>query len=285
MALIICWPFVGETGPPSPAHGEEESAENATAVRHRPSRVERLLGPAASLLSEPRTVIDRAESSYVPKLRALVSCRPDQGDTQETSHSPLIVSMPATPGRRSLPGAQAEADHLLTLFPGATHLTGSTATRDAVFTALRSHTWFHFALHGVTDARTPTDGGLELADGRLSIRDLSEQCLPDARFAFLSACATYRGSPTIPDEAVTFGGALLIAGCENVIATLWPVWDDHAIDIMRCLYAHIVTVEGGIACIYPQNSARELRQAARALRDAHPDEPERWAAFVHSTSA
>jgi surface antigen len=232
----------------------------------------------------PRSVIDRAESSYIPKLRVLASRHLGRASAQETSQRPLIVSMPATPGRRPLPGAQAEANHLLTLFPGATHLTGPAATRDAVLIALRLHTWVHFALHGVTDIRTPTDGGLELSDGRLTIRDLSEQRLPDARFAFLSACATYQGSPAIPDEAVTFGGALLIAGCENVVATLWPVRDDHATDIMRRLYGHIVAVEEGTDCLYPQGSARALRETARALRDAYPGQPDRWAAFIHTAS-
>ena len=33
-----------------------------------------------------------------------------------------------------------------------------------------SHCWFHFAVHGMTDDHTPVDGGLELADGRLTIR-------------------------------------------------------------------------------------------------------------------
>jgi CHAT domain-containing protein len=192
--------------------------------------------------------------------------------------------MPTTPGRRPLPGAQAEADQLLAIFPAATHLTGPAATRDAVLAALSSHGWFHFSLHGVTDNRTPTDGGLELADGRLTIRDLSEQRLPTARFAFLSACATYQGSPNIPDEAITFGGAFLIAGCENVVATLWPVRDNHATDIVHRLYDQIVTVDGGTARLRPGDSGRALRAAARSLRDAHPDQPERWAAFVHTAS-
>jgi len=232
----------------------------------------------------PRTVIDHAESSYIPKLRVLASPHQNGGDTQQAAQRPLIVSMPATPGGRPLPGAQAEADHLFGLFPEATHLTGSAATRDAVLTALRSHTWFHFALHGLTDDRTPTAGGLELYDGRLTIRDLSEQRLPEARFAFLSACATYQGSSTIPDEAVTFGGALLVAGCENVVATLWPVWDDHATDMMQRLYGHIVAMEDGIACLQPHATAQALRETARALRDCHPDQPDRWAAFVHTAS-
>jgi len=235
-------------------------------------------------LSAPRTVIDRAESVYIPKLRALASPQPDLAVSQETRQPPLIVSMPITPGQRPLPRAEDEAGYLLGIFPDAVHLTGRGATRDAVLAEMGSHCWFHFAVHGVTDDRTPVDAGLELTDGRLTIRELAERRLPDARFAYLSACATYQGSPAIPDEAVTVGTALCIAGCQNVIAALWPVADDHAADFARRMYGYLVTVEEGMPVLHPERSAYALRETARSLRDTHPDQPERWAAFVCATS-
>ena len=147
-----------------------------------------------------------------------------------------------------------------------------------------SHCWFHFAVHGVTDDHTPVDAGLELTDGRLTIRELAERRLPDAEFAYLSACATYQGSPTIPDEAVTVGTALCIAGCQHVIAALWPVADEHTADFARRMYDHLVTSEERTPVLHPENSAHALRETARALRDAHPDQPERWAPFVCASS-
>lgn len=237
-----------------------------------------------SSASVPRTVIDRIESVYIPKLRALAPPQPDLAVSQETRQPPLIVSMPTTPGRRPPPRAQDEASHLLGIFPDAVHLTGRAATRDAVLAEMGSHCWFHFAVHGVTDDRTPVDGGLELTNGRLTIRELAERRLPDARFAYLSACATYQGSPAIPDEAVTVGTALCTAGCQHVIAALWPVADDHTADFARRMYDHLVTFEQGMPVLHPENSAHALRETACALRDAHPDQPERWAAFVCATS-
>lgn len=232
----------------------------------------------------PRTVIDRTESVYIAKLRALAPHWPDQAVSQETSQPPLIVSMPTTPGWPPLGNAEAEADHLLSIFPGAAHLSDGAATRDAVLAGMGSHCWFHFAVHGVTNDRTPVDGGLQLSDGRLTIRELAERRLPDARFTYLSACATYQGSPAIPDEAVTVGTALCIAGCQNVIAALWPVADDHTADFARRMYEHLVTAGEGIPVLHPENSARALRETACALRNAQPDQPERWAAFVCATS-
>ncbi len=94
--------------------------------------------------------------------------------------------------------AKAEADELLSLFPTAVHLSEAAATCDAVLAEMGSHCWFHFAVHGVTDGHTPVGGGLQLTNGRLTIRDLAQRRLSDARFAYLSACETYQDSPAIP---------------------------------------------------------------------------------------
>ena len=236
--------------------------------------------------SPPRTVIDRVESSYIPKLRVLSWRFPD-GDRPgptEGGERPLVVSMPTTPGLPALPGAQDEADFLLALFPDGSHLSATAATRDAVLSALTSHTWYHFSVHGVADEHTPTNGGLVLPDDRLTIRDISEMRIVGARFTFLSACGTYRGARMIPDEVVTLGGAFLLAGCSDVVATLWPVQDNYTTEITKRLYGQLVTVEGRATRFNPTDSAKGLRAVARALRDAHPDHPEHWAAFVHITS-
>ena len=229
------------------------------------------------------TVIDRTESAYIPKLRALAPHRPGHIVSDE-SRPPLIVSMPTTPGMRPLPNAKIEADRLAGIFPGAVHLSDGAATHDAVLAEMGSHCWFHFAVHGVPDTNTPVDSGLELADGRLTIRDLIRRRLPEARFAYLSACATYQGAPTIPDEAVTVGTALCIADCQNVIAALWPVADNYTADFANRVYDHLITHENETPILRPEKSAYALRETARAIRDAYPDQPERWAAFVYATS-
>jgi len=128
------------------------------------------------------------------------------------------------------PAAQrrGKVGYLVGLFPTAVPLSGTAATRDAVVAGMGSRCWYHFAVHGVTDDHTSVDCGLQLTDGRLTIRDLARGRLPIARFAYLSACAAHQGSPVIPDEAVTVGTAMCTAGCQNVIAALWRVADDHA---------------------------------------------------------
>ena len=234
--------------------------------------------------SAPAAVIDCAESVYIPKLHALAPDHPGQEDAQQTSQPPLVVAMHNTPDRRSLPGAQQEADYLRTVFPSATYLSDQAATRDAVLAAMDTHIWFHFAGHGITDEQAPVEGGLELADGRLTIQDLARHRLRNARFAYLSACATYQGSPSIPDEAVTIGTALCVAGCHTVIATLWPVSDTNTADFSLRMYQGLISVDTQTPVIHPESSAHAVRVTARALRDAQPDHSEQWAPFICTAS-
>ena len=169
-------------------------------------------------------------------------------------------------------------------FPGAAHLTGPDATVEAVLAGMTAHSWFHFSAHGTTDEHTPVNGGIELADGRLTIRELLERRLPGARFAFLSACSTHHGSAAIPDETVTTAAALCIAGCEYVVATLWPVADDHAVDFAARLYGELVTAGNGTPALHPEGTPRVMREVCLAVRNAYPQHPERWVPFASAGS-
>ena len=71
---------------------------------------------------------------------------------------------------------------------------------------------------------------------------------------------------------------------QNVIAALWPVSDEHTADFSHRIYDHLLTASGGTPVLHPENTAHALRQTARAIRDAQPENPERWAAFVCATT-
>lgn len=232
----------------------------------------------------PQAVIDRAESVYIARLRALAPADPDGPATDEVTSPPLIVSMPETPGQKSLPGAAEEAENLMRAFPGAAHLTGPAATRDAVLAGMTAHSWFHLSAHGTTDEHTPVNGGIELGDGRLTIRDLLERRLPGARLAFLSACSTHHGSAAIPDEAVTTATALCIAGCGHVVATLWPVADDHAVEFAARIYEELISIGSGTPALCPEETPRVMREVSCTLRDTHLGHPERWVPFASTSS-
>jgi hypothetical protein len=232
---------------------------------------------------ERRTVMDRAVSSYIPKLRVMMHSRDHDitGQTQPDTDGLLIVSMPVTPGHPDLPNAAAEAEYLLQTFPNATHLSAATATVKAVIAALQTHSRVHFSVHGVIDTITPLDSGLELHDGRLTIRHLSTLRLRRAEWVFLSACSTYQGAPGIPDEGITLGTAFQNAGFGQVIATLWPISDSHSLPIVRGIYDHVIS--HGVRVRQTWNDAAQtLRDSAREIRNQNPDQPYTWAPFIHT---
>jgi tetratricopeptide (TPR) repeat protein len=232
---------------------------------------------------ESTTVIDLAASSYIPKLRGMTPGGRNHttGPALQDANDLLIVSMPMTPGHPDLPNAAAEAEYLLQTFPSATHLSATTATVDAVIAALSTHPKVHFSVHGVTNTTTPLDSGLELDDGRLTIRQLSTLHLRHAEWVFLSACSTYQGAPGIPDEGITLGTTFQNVGFGQVIATLWPISDNHSLAMVAGIYDR-VTSRGVIVQEPWDDGAYALRDTAREIRDQHPDQPYMWAPFIHT---
>ncbi|GAB2813970.1 CHAT domain-containing protein [Lentzea nigeriaca] len=220
----------------------------------------------------PVSVIDRVVSSYTPTVRALQAV-PNRLVSPEPRT--LIVSVTA-PGHPELPSSGRERDLLVGLFPGDRHtlLEGASATREAVLRELAGHDWVHLSCHGHQDLDNPSNGGLALFDGALSIADVNSQ---EADLVFLSACQTATTGVRLTDEMMTLASAMRYGGTSHVIATLWTVYDTIAADVAELVYEHLArngspdSREAGVA----------LHQAVRALRERHPGNPSVWTPFVH----
>ncbi len=229
-----------------------------------------------------RTVLDRVVSSYTPTLRALARAR--KADPPATADRRLLaVSVPETPpgaaGLSPLPGARAEAEFLERALPGAHTLRVGEAATHAVVTAdLRTHAYAHFACHGAQDVHDPSTGALHLWDKPLTVLDVAELDLAHAELAYLSACHTAVGGTTLPDEAIHLAAALQLAGYRHVIATLWTVTDRTAVDVATSVYTALVNGSG----LDLVDTAHVLHRTVRALRDADPRDPTRWAPYIHS---
>ena len=186
--------------------------------------------------------------------------------------------MPHTPGASDLPGAQAEAAGLQRRFPGqVTVLTGPQATHDAVLAALPAARWAHFACHGSSDLTNPSASRLLLADHQqrpLTVVDVARLRLDDAGLAFLSACSTARPGGRLADEAIHLASAFQLAGYRQVIATLWPIGDQHAVDVAADIYTTLTTTAG--------DAAGAAHAATRRFRRRWPDTPSVWASHIHS---
>ncbi|MFD6586623.1 CHAT domain-containing protein [Streptomyces anulatus] len=224
-------------------------------------------------------LLDRVVSSTTPTIRALGHARAGRRDERNEPRM-LVVAMPHTPDAPDLPGAQAEADHLAALLPGATVLVGADATRDAVLDALPASGWAHFACHGYSDPDNPSDSHLALHDhdrAPFRVLDLSRLRLRNAEFAFLSACDTARTTARLSDEAIHPSAAFQIAGFSQVVGTLWRVDDAVAPAFSRQIYDELIADRSGALC-----ASAAVHRTVRRLRTTYPNLPSVWAAHVHA---
>ncbi|MFE7806066.1 CHAT domain-containing protein [Streptomyces sp. NPDC057430] len=224
------------------------------------------------------SVMDRVVSSYTPTLRALDRAR-QAPSAAVAPPAPLIVTLADTPGAPSLPGASQEAKLLRKLFPAHLELAGPAATVDAVRRALPAHPWVHFSCHGVSEPDRPSESGLILHDGRLTVRDAAEQRPREAVLAVLSACSTSQGGLTLPDESVQLASSFQLAGYPHVIGTLWPVADKVATRLTEELYT---ALDDDLARGRPIDPATALHRPVRELRRRLARAPHLWAAHIHT---
>ncbi|MFV2085583.1 CHAT domain-containing protein [Micromonospora sp. LOL_021] len=224
----------------------------------------------------PRTVIDRVVSSYTPTLRVLREAAEARRDGP-TDPRMLVVGLPHTPGQPPLRNVAREQAVLRRLLPGScTFLDDGQATRAAVLDQLPWHSWAHFACHGDQNLQRPSDGGLLLHDGALTVTDLSQQ-QHQGEFAFLSACKTAVGGVNLPDEAITLTAALHYTGYRHVIGTLWSVLDATAADVAEAVYTALA-VDGRLDA---DRSAYALHDAVHQVRAAGAPMAA-WSPFTHT---
>ncbi|GAA2717012.1 MULTISPECIES: CHAT domain-containing protein [Streptomyces] len=224
-------------------------------------------------------VLDRAVSSYTPTLRALARARGRAGGGARPRPAPLVVALPETPGAAPLPGASREAQLVGVLFPEARRLEGAAATVQAVGRALPDHPWVHFSCHGVSELLSPSESGLILHDGRLTVAAAAAQRPLSPELAVLSACSTSRGGIDLADEAVQLASAFQLAGYRHVIGTLWPVSDALATRLTGEFYAALAEDAAAGRAI---DAALALHHPVRRLRDRYPRAPHLWAAHIHT---
>ncbi|WP_131803643.1 CHAT domain-containing protein, partial [Pseudofrankia sp. EUN1h] len=227
----------------------------------------------------PATVLDRVIPSYTPTIRALAHTR-HTGRPRADSRVALredgrlvAVAMPHTPDAPDLPGALAETSALQARFPGQVDvLTGPEATRQTVLDRLPAGRWAHFACHGAAELADPSTSRLLLADQPLTVLDVARLQLHDAELAFLSACSTAMPGSRLTDEAIHLASAFQLAGYRHVIAALWPIGDQHAVNIAHDIYTTLT--DSG-------DTAAAVHTAARGSRSLWARMPAVWASHIH----
>ena len=233
----------------------------------------------------PASVLDLVVSSYTPTIQALIRARKTRR-ADPAGRRLLIVAVPAAPadsGQPDLPGAAREADWLAERFPGShTRREGSGAVVADVVRLIPQHAIAHFAAHGEQDLVYPSDGGLLLSDGVLTVPQVAALDLSQAELAFLSACQTAIGGVRLLDESLHVAAAFQLAGYRHVIGTLWAVSDRRSPEVVAEVYAGLGP-EGarGLDDVDPDRSAFALHSAVRRLRDGRRAPALLWIPYVH----
>jgi CHAT domain-containing protein len=222
-------------------------------------------------------VIDRVVSSYTPTLRALQSAKAGI-DPPNPDDRFLVVAIEETDGRPDLQGALAERDLLRTLLTPRrlTVLGESDASRADVLSSLAEHRWVHFGCHADQDLANPSQGGLLLSDGVLTIGEIAGHRFR-GDFAGLAACKTAVGGVHLLDESITLAAALHFTGFRHVVASLWSIEDNISSTVFEGLYQQLIR-EG---IMDAERSSLALHRAIREQRELFPDEPLDWAPFIH----
>jgi CHAT domain-containing protein len=152
----------------------------------------------------------------------------------------LVIANPAFdrarfPDLPLLPGADAEADAILSVFPDATVLRGKDATKSAFLRLAPQYDIVHFAGHAVVDEAHPEYSALILApepetgdSGALYAHEMAELDLHKTRLVVLAGCNTARGSVNAAEGRQSLARALLLGGAEEVMASNAAVPDDSS---------------------------------------------------------
>ncbi|MEV0600365.1 CHAT domain-containing protein [Streptomyces sp. NPDC050315] len=227
--------------------------------------------------------MDYVMSSYAPSLRLLAHLNTGLVHEELQARAPrlLAVGLCDTPqlANSSLPHVPKEVAAVSRMFPEGrrTVLTDAEATVSAVEEALPRHHWLHFACHARQNPRNPSSSQLYLHDGPLTVSKVRRHDLRNSRLAVMSACETATSGITLMDEGLYLGGAMHVAGCPDVVATLWTIADSSAAQVTERLYAHLLRNGEPDA----EQVATALHLAVHGLRAQAPDLYSSWAPFVH----
>jgi CHAT domain-containing protein len=194
-----------------------------------------------------------------------------------------------------LPGTGKEADAVAKTWAGLRVLRGADATEAAV-KSVRGPKILHLATHGffLPDAPVPEGAGnearenpllrsgLALAgankltsgdeDGILTALEASGLDLEGTKLVVLSACETGVGKVTNGDGVYGLRRALVIAGAESLVMSMWQVDDEATKELMVGYYARLAKGESRSAAL------REVQRDLMAKpRYKHPYY---WASFL-----
>jgi CHAT domain-containing protein len=255
-------------------------------------------------LTNGADLLPRAEAERTTSSTVVVLAAPDFGG-QAAASGATRAALERTGAWSALPGTEEEARAIQRLVPDATLYLHGEASK-ARLLGLYPPGVLHVATHGyfLEDSRagaganertmvglggaaklpsTAADpllrSGLvmsapsataDMGEYLVSALELSGLNLWGTQLVVLSACDTGRGDVKLGQGVYGLRRALMVAGAETVVASLWKVDDATTRALMERFYRNLLAGQGRAAA---------LQQAMIALRAKHPH-PHSWAPFI-----
>ena len=235
------------------------------------------MGPIPSDVGPLRYFLDLYIPSYTPSLSALIESR-KPGLQFNDKPSILLVAQPD----EKMPQAIKEIKVVQAASTQVTTLFSAKATPAAVIARLRDHSFTHIVCHGILEPGKPFEASFKLHRGkRLPLLDIVRSQLPNAEFAFLSACHTAElTEESIADEVLHLAAAMQFCGYKSVVGTMWAMADSDGWELSRDFYRSVFSDEMQGAHCY-ERTAAALRDAMVKLRRKGGMTLERWVNYVH----
>ncbi len=223
---------------------------------------------ASRYLIEDHALLYLPSAAMLPVLRVATGGHVLDGATAAAVFAPMP---------KQLPASRAEAQAVQRIVDDGKLYLGKRASEPRLRAALESNAIVHVAAHGVMNAKSPMFSRIEVApgrgkaasdDGRLEVHEVLQLSI-QSPLVFLSGCETGLGvggstAFTRGEDYATLAGAFLIAGAENVIATLWQVTDQGAAEFATRFYSQLVELGPADAL------ARAQRETISDPRYRHP---------------
>ncbi|OCB86969.1 TPR-like protein [Sanghuangporus baumii] len=237
-------------------------------------------GPYMNEDGTEKYLLDDYISSYTPTLSSLICAR---SNTQNGDARLLFV------GDTGLASTKKERDSIRRYRTVDIRLIDHRASRSTVIRDLKRVEWVHFVCHGRLDEE-PFNSYLKLSDGGLTLLDIARANLPNAEFAYLSACHTAEQGPNFAlDEVLHLAAGMQFCGFRSVVGTMWQLLDKDGPFLAGAVYGHVMgdLEEGEIRF---KRAAEAVRQSALRLRERGDEGDngekvdimaERWVNLVH----
>ena len=219
--------------------------------------------PFSALRNNDRYLIDRFCINTVPSI-SILSRLTSKTLSVRTKSDVLVVGVPDDVA----PGLGPEAISVANRFPGSSLLLGSDAIKAQVVEAMQSAGTIHLACHGRFDRLHPGASGLKLSDGWLTLNEIMHLQL-NKPLVVLTGCETGRARIEQGDDPVGIAAALVTAGAQAVLTSLWKAHDGATQDMIENFYGAVDS---------DSDLSQALRTAQLKVREKYAH-PAFWASF------